>query len=817
MRQKGTRLILAIAVISLLAILGSRAAPSGMARTMANPNSSSSILQQACPEPRRRAKDTAWEPAGFGGAGNFLSVHFDPNQPGVVYGASDVAGVFRSTDYGDHWEMRSVGLGNHEVSSFAVDPFDSDTLYAGTGAFVESEKAGIYVSHDGGLTWEHLPSTFTNTITFRRYRTADAIAPDPGQQGVLLSGSRDNGIWRSTNGGLSWTQVYTAPLTSAPLFNDGTVEDEEDLTPLYPAPVSIVIFDPTDPDIVYAGLDGFGVIKSTARGVGGSWQPINTGLPTEATVKYLAVGSDDVLYAAAGTAGVYMSTNGGNLWQAANGSLPLGTTYDDPWVSSVAVDPTDPDIAYVSLVTYDYANVWKTEDGGESWEPTGDVTIDPVNDPTETWLTEGGIWYYNLSWQVALDPHNPDRLFYVNYWDIVRSEDGGEHWANKIVGAQNTCVTSVVVDTDHPADQPDTLYATHMDAGLLSSTNQGITWTAVLPSQTNDPTLSGHYWRVAIARVGGTKYYYTTSDPWDQNYGQVLRSANGVDWTPVFSHTRPEGMWMEGVMMGLAVDPDQPSTLYVTQDGGQVFKSMDNGNTWAPTPDQPGGNSFTYALAVDEEGRVFAGTLMDGLWRSMDGGTSWQQVLTEHYTIFHVLAVPGAVYASSGDANLYRSTDGGDTWEALTDFSSYDGDGVGPGGRAIAVDPDNPNHLFFSRVDTWHWADAGPGIVESINGGTTWTSFNGGLRHRNVSALAFGSGGTLYAGTWCGGIWRRPGGTVTPTPTPTSTPTATPTGTVSPTPTATATGSPPPTSTPTGTVAPPAHLIYLPIILKSYP
>jgi len=688
----------------------------------------------------------AWGPAGFGAAGNFLSVHFDPGQPGVVYAAGDVAGVFRSTDYGEHWEIRSIGLGNNEVSSFAVDPFDSNTLYAGTGAFAESSKAGIYVSHDAGLTWQHLASTFTNRITFRKYRTADAIASDPAHQGVILSGSRDNGIWRSTNGGASWTQVYTAPLTNAIPFNDGTIDDDPTRVP-YPAPVSVIFFDPADQDVVYAGLDGAGVIKSTAGGVSGSWQPINNGLPAEPTAKYLAVGSDDVLYAALGEAGVYKSTNGGAQWQAVNGSLPPLT--EEAWVSSVAVDPTDPDIAYLSLVTYDYANVWKTTDGGATWVAKGDVAYDPVNDPTEAWAVGP-----TLSWQVTLDRANPDRLFVSRYWDLHRSDNGGEHWAAKIAGAQNTCVTSVVVDTDHPAGQPDTLYATHMDAGLLASTDNGTTWTMVLP-QTWDDKLAGHYWRFAIARVGDTKYYYTTSDPWDQDYGQILRSTDGVNWTTVFTHTRPAGTWMGGAMMGLAVDPSQPSTIYVTQDGGQVFKSINNGDTWAPTAGQPGGNSFTYALAVDDAGRVFAGTLEDRLWRSTNGGASWQQVLTEHYTIFHVLAAPGTIYASSGDANLYQSTNGGDSWQRLTNFSSVDdGDGVGDQGWAIAVNPNDPNHLLFSRMDTWHPADAGPGIVESTDGGVSWTPLNDGLGHRNVSALAVGQDGTLFAGTWGGGIWR---------------------------------------------------------------
>ena len=760
--MKAKKLVVLLVVLTLLTVLlfltfdyiCGEAEPTPTPTPTATPTPTPTITPTTTPTPTPTTAPTptvpigqAWEPAGFGAAGNFLSVHFDSAQPGVVYAASDVAGVFRSTDYGDHWDMRSIGLGNNEVSSFAVDPFDSNTLYAGTGAFAESNKAGIYVSYDAGLTWQHLTSTFTNQITFRKYRTSDAIAPDPAHQGIILSGSRDNGIWRSTDRGLSWTQVYTAPLTNLIPFNDGTIDDDPTSVP-YSAPVSVIFFDPADHDVVYAGLDGAGVIKSTSGGMAGSWQPINNGLPAEATVKYLAVGSGGVLYAALGQAGVYKSTNGGGQWQAVNGSLPPLT--EEAWVSSVAVHPTDPDIAYHSMVTYDYANVWKTTDGGATWVAKGDVTYDSVNDPTEAWAFGPA-----PSWQVTLDRANADRLFYVGYWDIMRSDDSGEHWAAKIAGAQDTCVTSVVVDTDHPASQPDTLYATHMDAGLLASTDNGATWSMVLP-QTWDDKLAGHYWRFAIANVGGTKYYYVTSDPWDQDYGQVLRSTDGVNWTTVFTHTRPTGEWMGGAMLGLAVDPNQPSTIYITQDGGQVFKSINNGDTWAPTSGQPGGNSFTYALVVDDAGWVFAGTLEDGLWRSTDGGASWKRVLTEHYTIFHVLAAPGAVFASSAeDANLYRSTDGSDSWQRLTNFTSVDdGDGVGDQGWAIAVDPNDPNHLIFSRMDTWHPADASPGIVESIDGGVSWTPLNDRLGHRNVSALAVGQGGTLFAGTWGGGIWR---------------------------------------------------------------
>ncbi|HLB45748.1 MAG TPA: hypothetical protein VJL59_01860, partial [Anaerolineales bacterium] len=385
------------------------------------------------------------------------------------------------------------------------------------------------------------------------------------------------------------------------------------------------------------------------------------------------------------------------------------------------------------------------------WVEKGEVTVDPVNNPTEAWNTttsDGTQWPYTMSWQVTLDPREPNRLFYVNFWDIIRSDDGGEHWATKIAGAQNTCVTDLAVDGD-------ILYATHWDAGLLASNDQGGSWTPILPSTYNDPALAGHFWRVVVAGAGEANYYFATSDPWNTDYGQVLRSEDGVNWTSAFQNTRPAGTWLGGMMLGLAVDPSQPSTLYVTQDGGDVFKSTDNGDSWSATNGQPGGNSFTYALAVDEAGRVFAGTISDGLWRSVDGGDSWGQVVNEQSTIFHALAVPGAVYASAGDGNLYRSTDGGDSWQRLTDFASEDdGDGVGQQGMAIAVGPNDLDHIFFSRLDTWHSADAGSGVVESTDGGWAWSPLNDGLGLLKVSVMAMSADGTLFAGTSCGGVWR---------------------------------------------------------------
>jgi hypothetical protein len=74
---------------------------------------------------------------------------------------------------------------------------------------------------------------------------------------------------------------------------------------------------------------------------------------------------------------------------------------------------------------------------------------------------------------------------------------------------------------------------------------------------------------------------------------------------------------------------------------------------------------------------------------------------------------------------------------------------------AIAVDPANPKHLLFSRVDTSHSADQSAGVVESMDGGGTWREANDNLGMTSVNVLIFGRGKAVYGGTWGAGIWRR--------------------------------------------------------------
>ncbi|MEM7111847.1 MAG: hypothetical protein AAF614_05400 [Chloroflexota bacterium] len=695
---------------------------------------------------------TVWEPAGFGGAGAFITLHVDPNQPNVVYTTSDVNGVFRSSNNGTNWEARSNGLGNLEVSSFAIDPFNSNVLYAGAGAFLDSSKTGIYKSVDAGLNWQHLSNS--GNIDFRVHRTTASLAASPHQQNLVISGSRTQGLWRSTNGGTTWSQTMTPPQTSVPLFFSGAGGSVVDpLSAPYSTPVTAVRFDPHNNGIAYATLFGAGIFKSSNNGQ--SWQNSSSGLPNQATVHDIAISADGTLFAALGIDGIYRSSDGGASWSPFNTDIPLGDFY----VLSLESHPTDASIIYFSQEhtanpSNFYTAVWQTNNGGFTWFPlSGNVQLDTANSPPDAW------WFYPISsWRVVVDPHQPSRLYYL-LGGIYRSEDGSATWHNTIRGAQNTCVTDVLIDRDQPNGQPDVLYATHMDAGLLSSRDNGTSWQQEMPvsvDQRND--FAGHYWDIAITRSGGVKRTYITTSPWAQPHHQVLRSTDGTNWTPVFTETIPNGGRGLGDLR-LAIDPTQPNVLYVAQDGGLVYRSTNHGSSWTPTNQQPG-SDLVNDIIVDDQGRVFVSTFFGGLWLSENGGNSWRRVLNQRFLLWNLATAPGAVYVTAEDGHLYRSTNGGNNWNPLTPppTDSSDADGTSAQGIGIGVNPDNPNHLLFSRYDTWHVADNGGEVLESIDGGASWTAVMGGLGSTRVYDFAFGRDGTRFAGTQCGSVWRTGSG-----------------------------------------------------------
>jgi photosystem II stability/assembly factor-like uncharacterized protein len=207
---------------------------------------------------------------------------------------------------------------------------------------------------------------------------------------------------------------------------------------------------------------------------------------------------------------------------------------------------------------------------------------------------------------------------------------------------------------------------------------------------------------------------------------------------------------MSGRIIDIAVDPVRRSTWYVAVASGNVWKTENAGTTWKPIFDKYGSYSIG-TVAVDPNNRhvVWVGTgennsqrsvgYGDGVYKSLDGGRSFKKVGLENSEhIARILIDPrnsdvvyvasqGPLWAPGGDRGLYKTTDGGETWEQVLSISEN------TGVTDVHFDPRNPDVLYAAsyqrRRHVWVLLNGGPesGIYKSTDAGATWRKINKGL------------------------------------------------------------------------------------------
>jgi photosystem II stability/assembly factor-like uncharacterized protein len=285
-----------------------------------------------------------------------LALGIDPSDSNNLYLGTFGFGMFKSTDGGTYWSDMHTGV---IVSAFAIDPLNPETVYAGTWV------AGVFKSADGGAYWSamndgipHLESTYFYSLVM------DPSTPDTVYGATNGDGDGDgSGVFRSTDGGAHWHALNTG-LTEIGAF--------------------CLVIDPLDPDTLYTGTSGLGVMK-TVNG-GRSWEFINTGL-IETQINSLAIDptNPNILYAGTEWDGIFKSTDGGDHWS------PVNTGLTSSNVSVVVLNPLDPDILYAGTAR----GVFKSTDGGAHWHTMNTGLTDPFVSA------------------MVLDPSNPNILYAV--------------------------------------------------------------------------------------------------------------------------------------------------------------------------------------------------------------------------------------------------------------------------------------------------------------------------------------------------------------------------------------------------------------------
>jgi serine/threonine protein kinase/photosystem II stability/assembly factor-like uncharacterized protein len=461
------------------------------------------------------------------------------------------------------------------------------------------------------------------------------------------------------------------------------------------AQVNALAVDPRDPGVLYAATAA-GIYKSLDGG--SSWR--HSGLET-ARVGALGIDSDDTqtLYAGVFQRGIYKSIDGGLTWQRIRGDTPVSGR--DTLV--LLVDPHDSRHLYYTFGE----RIYESQDGGQSWterrghSDTYDLVIDPADgdciyvlgDPSQ----EGAGIYRSKGrdqpWQkiheiavyrLAIAPGDPPILYAHRFVaarqrrEVYRSQDGGDSWAP--MGGEASTDRSLAVD---PRDGQ-TLYLGRRFGGLEISHDGGRSWGAA--------GLGGLGVNCFAFALEGQATYVGTTD------GVYVTMNKGTTWAPLNSG-------LGNVFVKVHVDPLDGTTLYVEE--------------------------------ISKEASGTAGWESARLYRSSDGGLSWQRLPAPGISS-NLLIDPssGTLYRSTEwAAELYRSVDGGLTWTTLA--APFDA-----GAAAHAVHPQNGNLYALKQ---------GRSAYLSADGGLSWQERQSppagahfeGLYFDQQGEIAYAVGGTM--------------------------------------------------------------------------
>jgi photosystem II stability/assembly factor-like uncharacterized protein len=554
----------------------------------------------------------SWRISGYGGGGRFTAIAIDPSNTRIIYIGSDVAGVFRSRDGGDHFELIGTGLGGFAVADIAVSPEDSRQVFVLT-------DAGLYHSINQGETWTRLseeiryPSRFFGSRLLLFTRKS------------LWIGTDEKGVFQIPLGNLQSMSQHAKGLASSKI-NGLTVCD----------------------DYLYAGTSS-GVYRFEDQ----SWKPQQQGLPRGSTEITDIAASDNVLYIAEKHYGLFIWNKIERFWE--NRSAPIHIK----GYKSIAVHPGYPDFLFIGSHPENWPHLlYKTLDGGKTWRSIQSFQMDPKA-PSN--------WANTLSGaeRIMFVPGTVDSLVLIDWWNVWMSSDSGEHWIQKHHGLQNTVVNDIKI---HP-QKPETLYLCAADNGLMISEDLGKHW-----RRSMNGVADGHAQEVEISQHNPSRLVLLMN-PWDNNgkvYVYESRNA-GITWSDIgFSvpvETLPHLGYVDGLATNVELDPFSDDTIYVGTNGYGVYKTINAGKDWThmnqglktPFIKGPG------ALRVHPRypATLFASTQAGGIYKSTNGANTWQRVTTgERFTFGLAIdpVTPSRIVAGCAGDTLLITNDEGNSW-----------------------------------------------------------------------------------------------------------------------------------------------------------
>jgi hypothetical protein len=628
----------------------------------------------------------AWTESNTGLWGGVVQGFFpDPHHPNVAYAAAQ-GGTFKTTNGGMDWYSADSGLpAGRNVAVIAYHPTNALVQVA----VVYAAASSLYQTTNGGASWSALaPTGIDNSVNGWAWDTANSSTVyvwGGGKTGVT------NSFYKSSDGGMTFTPTGNSDFSAT--FDSGAALFAEDSA-------SGALY------VCETNQDGssVGVYRSTNGGA--HWTIDTTGATSAYGCYALIVDSSGNVWW--GGNGIYRIA--GSSWGQAPGWTTLNTGLAaSPQIQTIVQTPGDAQTLYA--VDSGSGGLYKTSNAGAMWTkvsaaPVGSATgaLALAADQSGTLLYAGG---------QALD--GP----YV-------STTAGSLWTFAGTGIRVSDVSALAVDKKAPG----TVYAlagTH----IMRSMDAGVTWSVVG---------NGGFGNGSPIAVDPLNDYYVYAG----NVMGGFYSSNSGGSFMAFP-----GTYGGGWILALAIDPNTtPSTIFAGTNTNVIWKSINNGATWAQagTMGLASGAISAQSLGVDTSvspSIIYANVNNNtgsGFYKSVDHGATWTS-LSQPGSILRTFAIdpktPSIIYGGYDQGNVYKSINSGGSF-----ILSNTGLGTA-NAQVLIVDPVTDSNVYLASTSF------GAGLYKSTNAAGMWAPANKGLKDISVYGLAIDpiTPTTLYAGT----------------------------------------------------------------------